>query len=172
MIAPAVSAPEPTASVLPSTPSIAASAIAALPGGGSIGAANIGGSSRSEPAARATAAVEVDAVLGTLRDYEAAYESLDVVAAAEVFPSVDRRALSRAFSLLKSQEVAFDPCKVDITGSSAVARCPGVARYVRRIGIQHPLEQRYEWVFDMRKKGDDWQIASVTTLRDDDEKRR
>jgi hypothetical protein len=105
---------------------------------------------------------EVEAVLDILHDYKAAYENLDVTAAAEVFPSVDRRALSRAFALLKSQEVAFDPCRIDVTGSSAVARCPGVARYVRRIGIQNPLERRYEWVFDMQKKGNDWRIASVT----------
>lgn len=106
--------------------------------------------------------IEAEKVLDILHDYKAAYENLDVIAAAEIWPSVDRRALTRAFALLKSQEVAFDPCRIDVRGSSAVARCQGVARYVRRIGIQNPLEQRYEWVFDMQKKGNDWRIASVT----------
>jgi hypothetical protein len=39
---------------------------------------------------------------------------LNVAAAAEVWPSVDRRALSRAFAARKSQGIEFNSCDVSV----------------------------------------------------------
>lgn len=106
-------------------------------------------------------AVETSAVRGTIDGYARALERLDVQAAARLWPSVDRRALTRAFSSLKSQDVAFDDCIVDLESVTATARCTGTAQYVARIGPSGPRTGRFEWLFQMRKHDDEWKIEAV-----------
>jgi hypothetical protein len=111
---------------------------------------------------RAVVASERDLVLSALHEYEAAFEGLDVVATAEVWPSVDRRALGRAFSTLKSQGLHFVDCSIIWNGSNATAQCDGTLEFVRRIGRPIPLTVQQRWVFRMRKIGTDWMIEDVT----------
>ena len=107
------------------------------------------------------AAIERNGVLGTLRDYEQAYKALDVQATAAIWPSVDRRALARAFATIKSQGLAFEQCDVQVVDSVATARCRGTIQYVRRIGSPVPRSAHQQWLFRMRKLGDEWKIDEI-----------
>ena len=122
------------------------------------------------PEPEAPAPAEIDraltaerkAVLLTLQQYEEALESLNVGATAEVWPSVDRRALGRAFSTLKSQGLTFEDCRIVWDESTATAQCDGTLEFVRRVGRPVPFTTHQRWVFRMRKVGSDWQIGDVT----------
>ncbi len=84
------------------------------------------------------AAVEVASVREALSRYGAAYSRLDAAAALAVWPSVDARALGRAFAELRSQRVTFDDCDIAVDGSRARAACRGATTYVPRAGDQSP----------------------------------
>jgi hypothetical protein len=114
-------------------------------------------------ASRSTPAMaEEDAVRETLGDYEEAVEGLDVGATAEVWPSVDRRALSRVFAALKSQGLEFASCDVSVAATTATARCSGTLEFVRKVGSDAPMMLQQEWLFKMRKYGTEWKIQEVT----------
>jgi hypothetical protein len=106
-------------------------------------------------------ALEQSAVLQTVKEYTQAYSAMDVVATAAVWPSVNRRALARAYSTLKSQELDLEDCKVAITDTSATTRCRGTVEYVRKIGNPTPRTGYQDVVFRMRKLGGDWFIDDV-----------
>jgi hypothetical protein len=116
----------------------------------------------------ATAAVLADSTPGdeehiraALTRWRTAYSALDASAAREVWPSVDARALARAFQALKSQEVRFDRCDLTVNGGSARAACTGRAVYVPRIGRQSPRATSHEWTFELTKNDERWTIASA-----------
>ena len=120
------------------------------------------------PATVATAAVLADSTPGdeehiraALTRWRTAYSALDASAAREVWPSVDARALARAFQALKSQEVRFDRCDLTVNGGSARAACTGRAVYVPRIGRQSPRATSHEWTFELTKSDERWTIASA-----------
>jgi len=115
----------------------------------------------SSDTADATAAEEA-AVLDTVEEYAQALEQLDVGATALLWPSVDRRALGRAFASLKSQEVEFEDCSVALADTSATARCQGTTQYVAKVGPSTPRTGRYEWLFKMRKRSDTWTIEGLS----------
>ena len=97
-----------------------------------------------------------------LEQYREAYDNLDAPSAAVIWPRVDTRALSRAFSTLASQDLSFDRCDLAITGVKANAQCTGAIRYVRRVGDQEPRVRRMSWSFAFERVSDRWQIAQVT----------
>jgi hypothetical protein len=101
------------------------------------------------------------AIQDVIRRYETAYERLDASAAKQIWPSVDERALARAFAGLASQTLTLQPCRIDVNSSSAVASCPGSATYVARVGSKSGQIQRRDWTFVLRKANDGWQIGSV-----------
>jgi hypothetical protein len=107
---------------------------------------------------------DADAVRRVLDEYVDAYRSLDVAAAAAVWPSVDRRALSRAFSTLKSQDVEFERCEVKAAVADAEVRCRGRLRFVRKVGSPTPRIEPQEWVFRMQKFGTVWKIEQITAV--------
>ncbi len=104
---------------------------------------------------------ETSAIQNVIRRYESAYERLDAAAAKEIWPSLDERALANAFAGLSSQTLTLQPCRVDVTSSSAVALCSGYATYVGRVGNRAGQIQRRTWRFQLRKSGESWQIGSV-----------
>ena len=73
--------------------------------------------SRAPEAAASTVDAQA-AIRTTLGRYEAAYSGLNVPAAHAVWPSVDQRALARAFDGLASQRVALDKCDIVVTGAT------------------------------------------------------
>jgi hypothetical protein len=104
-----------------------------------------------------------DHIHGALTRWRAAYSALDASAAREVWPSVDARALERAFQALKSQELRFDRCNVAVDGSSARAICSGQAIYVPRVGRQSSRAMSREWTFELKKADQRWTIASASS---------
>jgi hypothetical protein len=123
---------------------------------------------RSVPAAAAVATALVDPlpadedhIRAALARWRTAYSALDASAAREVWPSVDARALARAFQTLKSQELRFDRCHLTVNGGSARAACTGHAIYVPRVGKQSPRATPHEWTFELTKSDQRWTIASA-----------
>ena len=96
-----------------------------------------------------------------LEEYRGAYERLDVVAAKAVFPSLDGKALKRAFGQLSSQRMTLQSCGITISGSTANARCQGSATYHPKIGTR-AMQVGGEWTFDLSKKDAAWQIVNTS----------
>ena len=112
---------------------------------------------------RGEASAQEPAVRRALRSYQDAYERLDVAAAAAVWPTVDRRALSRAFDTLKSQGLDFQSCTITVSGDRATAQCRGTLRFVPKTGGPLPRVAEQQWVFAMRRVGGDWTIDRAVT---------
>lgn len=96
-----------------------------------------------------------------LERYERAYERLDVNAARAVWPSLDTRALARAFDGLKTQALEFSHCRVALDLAEATAICGGHASYVPRVGRQAARTEPREWTFRLRRIDHDWVIAKA-----------
>lgn len=98
-----------------------------------------------------------------LQQYRRAYESLDVSAAQDVWPTVDARALGAAFRQLSSQRVTFESCGVSVSGSGAqaTARCTGRAEFMPKVGGRRSYTASGEWVFDLQKENADWRIINA-----------
>lgn len=150
--------PDPVAATLPAAPAALASAPAALlPPDRSLAAAP------PPPAARpASPPVSDDVrIQGVLRRYEAAYAQLDARAAQAVWPSVDIRALSRAFEGLESQSVRLGSCQFDVGDTVAHAQCLGSTSYVPRVGSRTPRTELRSWTFRLRKVDEQWEIIAA-----------
>lgn len=100
-------------------------------------------------------------IQGVLSRYRNAYEGLDAGAAREVWPSVDHKALSKAFERLEQQQVVFDACAIAVTEARAVASCRGVASYVPRVGNKARRDDQRQWEFTLSRVDDAWRIDSV-----------
>ena len=108
-------------------------------------------------------ALDEDTVRDRLAQYASAYASLSVLKTADVWPSVDREALGQAFAALRSVDLRFDRCDVDVAGVRATARCAGILTYVRRIGSSVPITAKQAWLFDLRRSDGDWLIQQVSS---------
>jgi hypothetical protein len=109
--------------------------------------------------------VDESRVAQVLNQYARAYGRLDAGAARAVWPSVDERALARAFAGLESQDVEFDACSIDVRGATANASCRGRASYVGKIGSREPRTETRQWQFELRRDGDAWMIESAEAHR-------
>jgi hypothetical protein len=118
-----------------------------------------------EAFAAVAARTEQNGIQQVLGRYRSAYERLDADAAQAVWPSVDARALARAFDSLASQELAFDNCEVNVAGETATAQCRGSARFKAKIGGREARLESREWVFQLRKAADGWKIQTAQTKR-------
>jgi len=107
-------------------------------------------------------AADQAAVRLALVSYENAYETLDVAAAAAVWPNVDKQRLGRAFAMLKSQGLQFETCAITVTDANATAYCRGTLEYVRKVGNPTPLTAEQQWTFKMRRAGGTWKIDDVS----------
>jgi len=113
------------------------------------------------PSASVVVVNEEAAVRTVLDRYRIAYSGLDVDAARAVLPSVDAKALGRAFERLQSQEIIFDHCQIAVYGTRATAACGGDTRFVPKVGSRTERFESRKWTFDMRKTGDQWTISGV-----------
>ena len=95
-----------------------------------------------------------------LDEYAGAFERLDVSATKAVWPSVNDKALERAYGQLASQRLNLQGCGITISGSTANARCQGSATYQPRIGKRAVVTSR-EWTFDLSKKDAAWRIDAL-----------
>jgi hypothetical protein len=123
------------------------------------------GASPPPAASAAVAPVRRDETLvsSVLDRYARAYDALDASAAREIWPSVDERALARAFAGLQSQSVSFDDCNIDVRGETAAASCRGLASYVGKVGSREPRTEPRQWTFELRRDGEAWKIESART---------
>jgi hypothetical protein len=96
-----------------------------------------------------------------LEKYRSAYNRLDAAAAKTIWPTVDVKALARAFDRLESQTIAFKHCVIAVDRMTAAATCTGDARYVPRVGRKNVQSEPREWRFKLRRVDEAWVIASV-----------
>lgn len=144
-----VTAPADTSAVPTAMPLAADTHSAPVPAGGEV--------------ARTVPVRELDtrAIEQVLSRYRAAFNRRDAGAAAEVWPTVDERALARAFDGLADQSVVFDQCQYDIATDSASAACKGTARYVPRVGSRSARTDARRWRFNLGRTAGRWTIVSV-----------
>ena len=119
------------------------------------------------PAATVTAAAaraDDTRVAQVLNQYARAYGRLDPTAARAVWPSVDERALTKAFASLESQDVSFDRCDIDVKGNQASASCRGTASYVGKVGSRQARTEPRQWNFELKLHGEDWKIEKAQAL--------
>jgi hypothetical protein len=138
-------------------PAVATAAVAIPPSPIRLAAVSLAGT----PVLTEAMAEDQESVLRVLREYETAVERLDARAAKAVWPSVDQRALGRAFSGLASQSLALKDCGVTVAGEEAQANCRGVATYLPKVGRRRPLNATHEWTFTLSKAQGAWEIASL-----------
>jgi hypothetical protein len=103
---------------------------------------------------------DVALVRDILDKYADAYTRLDADAAKAVWPSVNRAALSRAFSGLNEQRIAFSDCAVLVHSTQARATCSGSTTWEPKIGGGARTDVR-RWAFDLEKSGSDWVIRDA-----------
>jgi hypothetical protein len=103
-------------------------------------------------------------VIRSLLDaYRLAYERLDALAVAALWPGVDSRSLTRAFATLTTQQMTFDRCTITITGAVAIARCDGTLTYSRRIGDSGVQSRRMAWAFALERASGQWRISRINS---------
>jgi hypothetical protein len=105
---------------------------------------------------------ESTALAQVLGRYEQAYDRLDATRAAAIWPSVDSRALARAFARLRMQDLDFGNCTFAVSTSDAAARCAGVLRYARRIGDTTLKTEQHIWTIEFARAGEAWRIVRIT----------
>ncbi len=105
---------------------------------------------------------EEEIVRKVLREYAQAFERLDVQAAKALWPTVDDRALQRAFQQLDGQQLRFASCGVSVSGRDANARCRGDATYRPKVGSRTLRLTSREWTFNLSRDNDRWQIVNAT----------
>ena len=114
------------------------------------------------PADGATSRSEEQNVRAALGRYESAYNRLDAVAAASVWPGVNQRALASAFQGLSAQSISLGECDIRVGGATAHAECSGNARWTQKVG-GGTQNARRQWRFDLRNSGGSWVITQATT---------
>jgi hypothetical protein len=107
-------------------------------------------------------ASETGAIQTVLSQYRSAFRDLDAGAARAIWPSVDAKALSKAFESLERQDLVFNSCQIAIRDVRAVASCDGTARYVPRIGNRDRHDDRRTWEFKLSKVDEVWLIDTVS----------
>ena len=104
---------------------------------------------------------ETRAVALALNRYQDAFSALDANAAHAVWPSVDVKALAKAFDQLDEQTFDLEGCDITVTGARAEADCAGNARYVRKVGNRTLRVEPRRWHFRLRQANDQWLIDAV-----------
>lgn len=146
---------------MPDAPSPAA-APPAVPGLGVPSATAVIGADASVPVPSPVAALAPATLIRAVLDrYADAYDRRDVASAAALWPSLDQRALARAFASLERQDVDFERCAIDVDGARGSAVCVGTVRYVPTIGRGAEKSGRITWTFDLARSGDGWRIARL-----------
>lgn len=169
---PAVEAPAPSPDTAPSSrPQDALEALdaPAVPAAGVSPIAELALSTLPAPAPvaapaplAAAAYTPASGIRSVLQRYEEAYDQRDVRTAATLWPSLDQRALTRAFASLDRQDVNFDRCDIDASEERGSAVCVGTVRYVPRVGRSVEKEGRITWTFDLARSGEDWRITKLS----------
>jgi ketosteroid isomerase-like protein len=103
-----------------------------------------------------------EAILETLRRYDAAYQSLDVAALLKVYPSLGNAQvdqLRRTFAGMTAYEMDTQVVSVNVTGDSAAVAARVARRMSPRVG--RPVVNEVETEFRLQRAGAGWVIVSV-----------
>jgi hypothetical protein len=123
---------------------------------------------QAPPAASASSAVlsrppEMEAVLHALNQYAEALTNMDVGGARRIWPTVDSRALTGAFSTLEKNKMVLNTCAVDAdVRDTAFVTCQAHVEFVPRVGSRSPQVVSQQWRFTMNKVADQWKIQTAT----------
>jgi len=110
------------------------------------------------PPAQPSVAAEEAAIRETLREYAAAYESLDVDAVRRVYPGVNAGALARSFNGLSAQQVRISgDDRITIDGATAVVTCTVLQSFTPKVG--QGRRQNLQSTFRLQKTGGRWVIV-------------
>ena len=104
---------------------------------------------------------DTDAVRAVLDRYQSAFSDLDASKAKTIWPSVDEKALGRAFGQLERQQIVLEGCDVKVADQRAVAVCRGKASYVPRVGNKAVRVEPRQWAFTLRRTGNSWIIEAI-----------
>jgi len=115
----------------------------------------------ADRAAPATDTAASDGIADALKHLQRAYEQRDATLVKAVWPTVNERALARAFDGLRSQSVTFDRCQLNVSGAAGEVECRGVTTYVPRVGSQYQRTESRQWKFRVQKGGESWVITSA-----------
>jgi len=107
--------------------------------------------------------LEIRAIELVLDRYSTAFSTLNARAAVAVWPTVDEKALARAFDSLDGQNVSFHDCQIATAGVRAEVACTGTARYVPKVGYRGRRPEPHRWNFSLHKANDRWLIDRVET---------
>ena len=153
----------PARTEVPSVPAPSTDTVRTLPptSGSEAAAREIPPAALTERGDAAAEAAAVEGINATLRRLQLAYEQRDARLAKAVWPTVNERALARAFEGLRSQSVTFDRCRMNVLSSSADVECRGVMNYVPRVGSQDQRTESRQWTFRVRKGDDQWLITNA-----------
>jgi hypothetical protein len=99
-------------------------------------------------------------VRSVLARFEAAYSALNASAAQQVWPTVDARALARAFDGLESQRVSLGNCAITVNNAVARAECSGSTTWTPKVGGGSRTERR-QWRFELARTGTAWRIVGA-----------
>lgn len=133
------------------------------PGRGGLSASPAADGFEPTPAAAAPSAPSSarPVIVEVLQRYQAAYSSMDVGATRAVWPSVDGRALERAFGTLQEQDLALGACDISIDQDRATAVCPGTVRYRPKVGNTAPQRRNGRWEVQLDRGARGWAITGV-----------
>jgi hypothetical protein len=98
----------------------------------------------------------------TLERYQRAYRELDAPAAAALWPTVDARALKRAFSSVQEQDLVFRSCDIATSPEAATVHCVGDLTYVRRVGDTTRRAERHTWTIQLLRSGREWSVVGLS----------
>lgn len=175
----AASSSVPPVSAESSAPAVSAASVAAVPVTGSASPVPAAAAAPSGPPASSAPTVatrapatpaassapgltdETRAVAMVLNRYQQAFSALDANAAHAVWPTVDVKALAKAFGQLDEQTFELEGCNISVAGARAEADCSGNARYIRKVGSRALRVEPRHWHFRLRQADAQWVIDAV-----------
>jgi hypothetical protein len=145
----------------PSPPVIAATAAPAVPVASPAPPVTTPTPAPSASAPTPAPTADSRAVAVVLNRYQQAFSAMDVGAAHAVWPSVDVKALAKAFDQLEEQTFDLVGCNITVAGIRAEADCGGNASYIRKVGNRAMRVEPRHWRFRLRQANDAWVIDAV-----------
>ena len=104
---------------------------------------------------------DTSAIQSVLGRYLTAFMNLDVEEAKAVWPTVNEKALSRAFASVDEQQFELNECEIAVAGPNADASCTGIVRYVQKVGSKMMRVEPRRWKFEFRNSDSQWFIENV-----------
>lgn len=131
------------------------------PAGGRTGSAESFDRAQGTPE-KAKGPADSDAILDTLRRYEAAYESLDASRVLEVFPALGRdqvEQLRASFARMTAYRVEIQNPRVEVHEADATAYAVVERHMTPRVG--RPVTNAVNTEFHLRRDGSRWVVTAI-----------